>query len=182
MCCLAAAATAHGAERGRGDRSASEAAQSTSTVAKAKAPAKSSRARKAARRSPKIESRVPRPVYQRLVVGYTTAMQRVRSLESCNGLFAQLGADGAEVLSTTVYSGPQTDFESEVCGRSTAFTAVGRPDTRLCPGFGDLKSDDAAVVLIHEALHHAGLEEAPGHEGALTAVEIDEIVVKHCGL
>jgi hypothetical protein len=176
------AASAEGGERGKGRRTAGGKGQSASDVIEAKAPAKKIRVRKAVRRSPKIESRVPRPVHQRLVVGYTTAMQRVRSLESCGALFAELGADGIEVLSATTYSGPQTDFESEVCGGSTAFTAVGRADTRLCPGFGDLKSNDAALVLIHEALHHAGLEEAPGYEGAMTAVEIDELVAKHCGL
>jgi hypothetical protein len=139
------------------------------------------RARKDKRSFPSVEGRFSTDVSRRLFEGYATALKRIQKVESCQGLFAELGADGVEMLSTTTYSAPQDEIEARYCERATALTAVGWPETRLCFDFGELGSENAAIVLIHEALHHAGLEEAPGYDGALTAVEIDQLVVNRCG-
>ena len=62
-----------------------------------------------------------------------------------------------------------------------AFTHVGSSITHLCTGFGGLSLDQATIVLIHEALHYAGMEEGPSYKGALTSGAINELVYESCG-
>jgi len=50
-----------------------------------------------------------------------------------------------------------------------------------CSGFGGLSLDQATIVLIHEPLHHARMEEAPSYEGARTSRAIDVLVYGRCG-
>ena len=58
---------------------------------------------------------------------------------------------------------------------------VGQPVTFLCPTFAFLKRTEAATVLIHEALHYAGLPEQPSDPHALSPLAISSIVAGHCG-
>jgi hypothetical protein len=59
---------------------------------------------------------------------------------------------------------------------------VGSPTVLLCPAFAALPTGEEARILIHEALHFAGLREramdlrAPGSE------EINHEVTSSCGL
>jgi hypothetical protein len=46
---------------------------------------------------------------------------------------------------------------------------VGSPSTFVCRLFQRLGDERAAVVLIHEALHHAGLTEYPQDPEAMTS-------------
>jgi hypothetical protein len=70
----------------------------------------------------------------------------------------------------------------DVCYRrhAVAFTRVGTSTTWICPVFDKLVSLDAALILIHEALHFAGLPELPGTPGALESSQIQEMVVANC--
>ena len=52
----------------------------------------------------------------------------------------------------------------------------------LCPSFGDLSSKQAAVVLIHEALHHAGLTEQPADPLGMTPDQRNQLVEASCRL
>jgi hypothetical protein len=38
------------------------------------------------------------------------------------------------------------------------------------------------MVIVHEALHHAGLNEYPKDPDAMTSKQINGMVMKHCGL
>jgi hypothetical protein len=109
---------------------------------------------------PLVYASFPERVQRNLDQGYRIALQRVREVEGCGGLFAELGADGIEMLQSTIYLAPRFDFELKACAAgATAFTFVGRRETRLCNRFGRLSRQWAAVLLLHEALHFAGLGE-----------------------
>jgi hypothetical protein len=44
-----------------------------------------------------------------------------------------------------------------------------------------LDTDKAALVLLHEALHFAGLTEQPHDPRAMTSSEINDMVKDRCG-
>jgi hypothetical protein len=123
-------------------------------------------------------------IERKLQQAYPLALQRVREVDTCRGLFADLGANGIEMLSTTIYRPAETNRELEICGfgAALAFTAIGRSHTRLCEGFGRQAREAAAMILIHEALHHAGLGEWPHDPDALRSTQINRLVRKSCGL
>ena len=54
--------------------------------------------------------------------------------------------------------------------------------TYLCRSFGRLAPRQAALRLVHEALHQAGLPEAPASPDALASAEINELVARDCRL
>jgi hypothetical protein len=122
-------------------------------------------------------------VRKQLVAGYRVALRKVREVESCQGLFAELGEDGVRMLSATIYLQAKYDWEHRVCDRgAVAHTFVGAPQTRLCDDFGKLDRNTAAVLLIHEALHHAGLGERPRDPDGPTPFQINRMVSKNCRL
>ncbi len=74
-------------------------------------------------------------------------------------------------------------MEVRVCQRSVpAFTYVGSPQTRLCRRFASMAPARAAVTVLHEALHGAGLTESPLNPDGMTPREIDHMVMEACGL
>ncbi|MFH1177727.1 MAG: hypothetical protein V1750_10000 [Acidobacteriota bacterium] len=64
---------------------------------------------------------------------------------------------------------------------AAAFTSLGGSRTRLCQAFGDLEAPTAAGLLIHEALHQAGLPERPACPTGPTAREVNLLVANNCG-
>ncbi|MCG6947754.1 MAG: hypothetical protein LJE93_02410 [Acidobacteria bacterium] len=46
----------------------------------------------------------------------------------------------------------------------------------------ELSDEQAAMVIIHEALHHAGLSEYPKDPDAMTSRAINGMVSEKCGL
>jgi hypothetical protein len=67
-----------------------------------------------------------------------------------------------------------------ICERGYAATIVGAPSTFVCRNFQHLSDERAALVLIHEALHHAGLTEYPQDPEAMTSARINRMVDKSC--
>jgi hypothetical protein len=131
-------------------------------------------------------------VSERLEAGFALALERVREVESCGGLFTRLGADPIETLATGLYFPVDTHRrEVEVCGRNAAtishgaknlaYTTVGGAPTWICRHFGRVSTETAAVAVIHEALHHAGLTEWPHDRLAMTSEEITKMVEAACG-
>jgi hypothetical protein len=129
----------------------------------------------------------------KLEAGLELAVERLREVQTCRDLFTRLGADWPEMLNTSLYL--QVDSyrrEVQVCGRTAAanpwgakkrilaFTSAGAPSTWLCRNFAWVSAETAAVVVIHEALHHAGLTEWPVDRTAMTSVEINRMVRKAC--
>lgn len=117
----------------------------------------------------------------RLTAAFELALTRVQELPACGGLFAALGADGAEVLSATLYFPAPGGRNATTCRNAAAYSFVGEAPTFLCSEFGSLTDQHAALVLVHEALHHAGLTERPSDPLALSSVVINEKVRKACG-
>ena len=131
---------------------------------------------------PWIHHRMPRKAREKLEAAFDLALQRVREVPECGELFAKLGADGVEMLSTTLYFpiGSPTK-EVEMCGTADAFTYVGEAPTFLCRKFYRLTVERAAMVVVHEALHHAGLTEWPSDPEGMKSIAINQVVSESCG-
>ena len=119
---------------------------------------------------------------EKLSAGYWLALERVQAIPRCAGLFAELDADGVEMLTTTMYMATHPMDEQTICQSAAAFTWVGGVHTRVCRRFSTLSKERAAMTLIHEALHHAGMSEQPHDPDALTSHQINRLVRMNCDL
>ena len=128
--------------------------------------------------SPRLSPRVQ----HKLTAAHLLAARRIHESGPCRALFEELGADGLEVLGASLYYGATLRQEQRTCPGSSAFTSVGARVTRLCRSFGTLSDRRATVVLIHEALHQAGLSERPLDPSAPDPSGIDRRVSRSCGL
>jgi hypothetical protein len=131
--------------------------------------------------APRINVRVPKSVRAKIESGFELAVDKIRNEPQCNALFAELGTDGIAMLSTTLYYKADLNMEKRVCHRAYGFTLVGGAPTWLCRQFSRLSDRRAAAVLLHEALHHAGLDEWPHDPDGLTPAAIDQMVEGACG-
>lgn len=141
---------------------------------------------------PWIHRSMPNRVSARLEAGFELAVDRVREVETCSELFSRLGADGLETLASGLYFPVDSYWrEIEVCGRNVAansrgaenlaYTTVGGAPTFICRHFARVSTETAAIAVIHEALHHAGLTERPLDRMAMSSIEITEMVTSACG-
>lgn len=130
-------------------------------------------------------------IRETLEAGLELAVERLREVGTCRDLFTRLGSDGLDMLNTSLYL--QVDSyrrEIHVCGRNAAVnswgakhlahTSAGAAATWLCRHFARVSAETAAIAVIHEALHHAGLTEWPVDRTAMTSVEITKMVRKEC--
>ena len=131
---------------------------------------------------PWFSGRVPASVRSKLSSSFETAQRQLEEHAPCRDLFTELGADGRQMLSNTLYYPASLKLERQICSRAYGFTTVGAAPTFLCRRFSKLSDRRAASVLIHEALHHAGLGEWPQDPGGLTPAAIDDLVEEACGL
>jgi hypothetical protein len=149
-------------------------------------------ARSEAAAAPWVHPSTPGDVRLRLEAGYALAVARLHESSPCRELFARLGADPFETLATGLYF-PVDSYRRDVqaCGRNLAassrgaenlaYTKVGGAPTYLCRSFARISTEKAAVAVIHEALHHAGLTEWPHDRLAMSSTEITEMVEAACG-
>lgn len=121
-------------------------------------------------------------ISRKLATAFPVAVERLRSEPGCLGLFEELDADGLERLVYSLYVEVTLRQEQRFCRGTSAFTMVGGRQTRLCRGFGRLADSQAAVVLIHEALHQAGMSEKPLDPQALDSSQINQLVRTSCVL
>ena len=103
------------------------------------------------------------------------------TLPPCAGLFSDLGADGTEALTKTLYYPADPYREKVLCRRAPVFTWMGASQTYVCRRFSSLPLDDAAESLIHEALHHVGLTEWPADRKGMHQYEITAMIRLACG-
>ena len=109
------------------------------------------------------------------------AAKRIEDVEECGDLFANLGADGEEMLNTTLYFPVAANNRRDgICRQAAAYTKVGAKSTFICPEFSRLSDKRAAMFLVHEALHHAGLSEKPLDRRGMTSLEINTMVGRKC--
>lgn len=129
---------------------------------------------------PRINKRLSEDVRSKIGTAFELAQDRLRSQSGCRALFEDLGRDGRQALSTTLYYAADVTREKRLCPNALAFSLVGGAPTWVCRRFARLSDSRAAVVLLHEALHHAGMGERPGDPSGLTPREIDELVTGSC--
>jgi len=109
------------------------------------------------------------------------AAERIEEVEECGDLFARLGADGKVTLNTTLYFPVSAHNRKDgICRKAVAYTKVGARSTFVCPEFSRLSDERAAMFVVHEALHHAGLSEKPLDRRGMTSLEINTMVGKKC--
>jgi hypothetical protein len=131
---------------------------------------------------PSLNGKLPSSVTTTLVEAFPLALESIRRNRACLALFEPFLVSGVDRLKTTFYAPPSAGRKDDACGENTlAYTHVGSPVTHLCAGFGTLSRENAAVILIHEALHFAGMAEAPQFPDALTSQEIHRLVIESCG-
>jgi hypothetical protein len=122
-------------------------------------------------------------VVRKLQLGFEKAVSLARGATQCGALFRDLGADPVELLASTRYYAAELTWGKHACPDGVfAATQVGSRVTMLCSGFGRVSRDMAAVVVLHEALHFAGLRERPHDPGAMSSNEINNLVKRRCGL
>jgi hypothetical protein len=130
---------------------------------------------------PFIRPGVATAVAIRLRSGFAIAVRQVRDLPQCRALFESLGADPDRILRETDYRAATSELERSFCTRrAVAVTHIGQPFTWVCRTFPALTAHQAAIVLIHEALHFGGLPESPRVPDAMTSQEINFLVVSRC--
>lgn len=115
-----------------------------------------------------------------LRAAHKLASQRVAERSTCGALFG-FGDEPGEQILRNMRFGVE---EGEACSRGiAATTTVGGSLTRLCrPWLPRLDRHELAALLIHEALHQAGLSEWPHDPDAMTSQQINRLVSKECGL
>jgi hypothetical protein len=119
----------------------------------------------------------------RLAEGIRVGQERLREHASCRALFERLGEDGAATLDRASYHPASPEQETRHCRRGVfALTTVGASAVALCRGFARLSGQQAAIILIHEALHLAGQPESPAAPGAPPSLAITEMVMRGCWL
>jgi hypothetical protein len=141
--------------------------------------------RRLGRDEPVIVGRPSAEVRWRLERAHADALQRLDELPACRALFESLGADGRDTLGRMVYREASSEVDLDMCARrsAAAITTVGGRGVALCPStFERLTLHGATALVLHEALHHAGLTEAPQTSGARTSREISTRVHRACGL
>ncbi len=132
---------------------------------------------------PRVMGALAPKVRIKLQRAYLVAVDHVRNNPECRDLFAELGANGLEKLSTTLYSQSTARVERRFCqGGVNAIAFIESPLVRLCRRFASLGVEQAATVLIHEALHFAGMGEWPRDPQGLNSREINALVKRSCGL
>ena len=133
---------------------------------------------------PLVSPQAPRPYKVALARGFSMAVEQLEKVPGCGALFAQLGASGPLLLGTTVFLAPEGEEFAEVCraSRAAAMTRLGSHVTYLCPPFARLSRRGAAVAILHEALHYAGVPERPVHPEGLSSAEISALVRARCDL
>ena len=120
-------------------------------------------------------------VRRKIEAAFEIAVRQIRDVESCESLFAELGADGVEMLETALYFPATAYRESTLCRKAVAATHVGGSPTVICREIASYSDEEAAMVLIHEALHHAGLTESSGSRKSNISEVINHTVGKRCG-
>jgi hypothetical protein len=131
---------------------------------------------------PRISPRLSDSIATRIRSSFELAVDRLEEHAECRDLFSEIGSDGIEALSTTLYYPAALKLERDLCRRAEGYTVVGGAPTWLCRRFSKLSDQRAAMVLIHEALHHAGLNEQPSDPSAPSSREINDMVSEACRL
>lgn len=128
---------------------------------------------------------VPAALRFRLTSAHELARSRLATHAPCRELFDSMGADGLTILEGSTYSMARAGAEQSICSErsAAAFTTVNGQRVHLCPRlFSGLAVHKAAMILLHESLHRAGLSEWPHNPDGLRSVEINALIRDRCRL
>ncbi len=118
-----------------------------------------------------------------LKVAFKGAINKIERVESCRALFDDLVVDGVQALGQSRYQPAQSPWERRQCSRGVAaYTVVGSNRIVICDHFHRLDRRAQSAVLIHEALHTAGMSETPVDSDAMTAEAVTDMVEEACSL
>jgi hypothetical protein len=132
---------------------------------------------------PTISSKVSVKNRRKILGAFDVALERVQVVPECRELFTELDADGVNALDMVVFLPiGRAEARGNVCKGTSAATLVGGGPIWVCRDFSRLSDIQAAMVIIHEALHHAGLGEYPQDPDGMTSVVINQMVMKECDL
>lgn len=120
--------------------------------------------------------------YRAVTRSFALALGRVESSPRCAALFSKLGRSGSATLRESFYLRADLDSHPQCTSGVAAFTQVGGHRCWLCPHFGSLSTTAGAMILIHEALHGAGLSEGSVTSGTASPQEINRMVRLACEL
>lgn len=118
--------------------------------------------------------------YQVLTSSYALALDRVQARPACRALFAELGADGRSVLTRAFFLRAKPEHSSICSNGVVAFTHVRGRRCWICPRFGGLSTSAGAMILIHEALHMAGMPEDTAPSSPQSSFGINRLVHRSC--
>ena len=139
-------------------------------------------AEEAAMPLPLVDRAISTPAAARLRSGFRAAVRRVREVPQCRALILGLGADPESLFSRLDFRAAPPQSEGAYCRRGVvALTKVGQPVIWVCREFARVKLDEAAMLVIHETLHIAGLRERPSTPDAMSSQEINSLVSSSCG-
>ena len=129
-----------------------------------------------------IHPKMSAEVTEKLQAAVRLAAERIEEVEECGELFSELGADGRTTLKNAIYL-PVNHYNRRtgICRRAVIYTYVRARPTFVCPEFSELSDERAAMFVVHEALHGAGLTEKPLDPRARTSLEINAMVSRKCG-
>lgn len=132
--------------------------------------------------TPNVSEFLAAPLRSQLSFAFRLAQHRIRNNPRCSALFTRLGANGLQLLASIRFEEATSDRIRGTCmqKRAAAYTQVGGRQISLCPGFGVISGPDAALILIHEVLHDAGMSEKPADPNGLTSQEINDLVGASC--
>lgn len=134
------------------------------------------------RANPWVQPKTDPRLREKIAAAARLAALRIEEIPECAEMFSALGADGIDVLQSTLYFPINHPIRRvDFCPMNMAYTFVGGPATWLCPDFKRLPTERAALILIHEALHHAGLSEHPVDPDGMTSPAINKMVKRRCG-
>lgn len=108
---------------------------------------------------------------------------RLSTVASCEKMFDDLGANGSNIIAATTYRDGGGSSKCTSRPGAAAVTDIGGYTVFLCgSSFTRLSSNGAATIVIHEALHSAGMSENPPDPNAKTSAEISAMVQANCSL
>lgn len=113
------------------------------------------------------------------------ALGRLTERRECRSLFEDLGHSGERIVARATFRLADTRERSEICRRRKAimFTTMHGSEIVVCYyNFVAQPLRSQAAILLHEALHHAGLSEQPLDPQGLTPQAITRLVERHCNL
>lgn len=123
--------------------------------------------------------------------GRQLATQKLTNQQTCRDLFSSFQGnfrDGLWILNHHVQfsngDGKRDHTGRVPCDepRVPAWTVTNSRHVYICDSFRNLGPNQAAVTVLHELLHVAGLRENPPDPGARTPTEINVMVQRNCGL